>query len=380
MSNGSKRNNPCPCGSGKKFKRCCLGKHVGSPPLPFDEAEIAFRRLVYEQSRRRNELLTRRYGHVRPIISNDVDGYKFVAVGSQLLYSKKWRTFTDFLVAYLAGVVGHEWANAEIAKPPDSRHWIVKLYQQWCAFQRTGLEEKDGVYTGKATGPAKAFLNLAYDLYLLRHHNALQTSFLDRLKHREQFQGVRYELAIATTFIRAGYDLVYEDDTDGSSGHAEFVAKHRTSMFEIAVEAKSRHRPGVLDFPGATKSEESLTPGIRRILRQALSKPTRHPLVAFVDVNLPPVTTQEQLALRAKEIRRDVGGLLNGLAQGTTLVNLVLVTNLPNHYGDPDKLAAALECWHFQYLKAARAIPQNLIKGILDAVAGYGRIPQHFEE
>ncbi len=23
------RNDPCPCGSGKKFKTCCLGKHAG---------------------------------------------------------------------------------------------------------------------------------------------------------------------------------------------------------------------------------------------------------------------------------------------------------------------------------------------------------------
>ena len=25
------RNDPCPCGSGKKFKKCCLGKETGKP-------------------------------------------------------------------------------------------------------------------------------------------------------------------------------------------------------------------------------------------------------------------------------------------------------------------------------------------------------------
>ena len=28
------RNDPCPCGSGKKYKNCCIGKPV-SKPLPF---------------------------------------------------------------------------------------------------------------------------------------------------------------------------------------------------------------------------------------------------------------------------------------------------------------------------------------------------------
>lgn len=28
------RNDPCPCGSGKKFKNCCIGKPV-KKPLPF---------------------------------------------------------------------------------------------------------------------------------------------------------------------------------------------------------------------------------------------------------------------------------------------------------------------------------------------------------
>ena len=27
------RNEPCPCGSGKKYKACCLGKHAGQDTL-----------------------------------------------------------------------------------------------------------------------------------------------------------------------------------------------------------------------------------------------------------------------------------------------------------------------------------------------------------
>ncbi|MEW6759152.1 MAG: SEC-C metal-binding domain-containing protein, partial [Acidobacteriota bacterium] len=31
---GPGRNDPCPCGSGKKFKKCCLGKDPQPPPPP----------------------------------------------------------------------------------------------------------------------------------------------------------------------------------------------------------------------------------------------------------------------------------------------------------------------------------------------------------
>lgn len=34
------RNDPCPCGSGKKYKKCCLGKSVTSDCTEIDEAEL----------------------------------------------------------------------------------------------------------------------------------------------------------------------------------------------------------------------------------------------------------------------------------------------------------------------------------------------------
>ncbi|KAF3363220.1 hypothetical protein PHSC3_000236 [Chlamydiales bacterium STE3] len=35
MNNKIGRNDPCPCGSGKKFKQCCYGKPAAKKPLPF---------------------------------------------------------------------------------------------------------------------------------------------------------------------------------------------------------------------------------------------------------------------------------------------------------------------------------------------------------
>src|SRR5215472_16514272 len=94
------RNDLCPCGSGKKFKRC----HLLLPPIPLVRApepepsrispKMAqeVQRMLIEQQRHR-EL----YGDIRPIIWLDFSGYRFVIVRNRTYYSKKWRFFTDFL-------------------------------------------------------------------------------------------------------------------------------------------------------------------------------------------------------------------------------------------------------------------------------------------
>ena len=58
-----------------------------------------------------------KFGHVRRAIHADYRGYKVVAIGDQVLFSKSWRTFPDFLGDYIKRVLDPGWGNAEIAKP-----------------------------------------------------------------------------------------------------------------------------------------------------------------------------------------------------------------------------------------------------------------------
>ena len=122
------RNDPCHCGSRRKYKKCCLGKdpaqsRVYGEPSPQIPAEV----LAQIQDRiRKEQLREAAYGKVRPVIHEDFQGYKFVAVGNQLLYSKSWKTFPDFLMSYIAAVLGKDWGNAELAKPLEQRHQILR--------------------------------------------------------------------------------------------------------------------------------------------------------------------------------------------------------------------------------------------------------------
>ena len=187
-----------------------------------------------------------KFGHIRPAIHADYRGCKVVAIGDQVVFSKAWRTFPDFLADYIKRVLKPAWGKAEIVKPLVQRHPIMQWYDGMCRFQKSLQAGADGLFGFVPNGPTRAYLLLAYDLYTLRHHMALQASVVKRLKHRDQFQGARHELFAAATCVRAGYDIEYEDERDGTRKHPELIATHRATGQKVAVEAKSRHLPGVL--------------------------------------------------------------------------------------------------------------------------------------
>lgn len=86
-------------------------------------------------------------------------------------------------------------------------------------------EEGEGIYSATAIGNLSALIALAYDVYTLRHAMALtpDDSIVKRLGNREQFQGVRYELAVAAMMVRAGYSIEWITDT--SRKLPEFIAR-----------------------------------------------------------------------------------------------------------------------------------------------------------
>jgi hypothetical protein len=197
------RNDPCPCGSGFKFKHCCGAASPAqrrSRTVSFEEIPPEVKRMLISLQRREQERI-RRFGHVRPPISIDHQGYKIVAVGNKLHYSKSWRTFHDFLFNYIAAVFTAEWGNAELRKPFEERHPVVQWYYHLCDVQRKHMTEPGQVYSAVATGPVMAYTALAYDLYTLDHHALLQKRLVERLKIKDQFQGARYETYVAAAFI-----------------------------------------------------------------------------------------------------------------------------------------------------------------------------------
>jgi hypothetical protein len=128
-------------------------------------------------------------------------------------------------------------------------------------------------------------VGLADDACRVCHAGGLPKSLKARLKHRDQFQGARYELAVAGCLARIGFVIDWHDDK--SATHCEFTARHPSGEV-VAVEAKSRHRPGVLHVaPTATAKPQQAD--VERLYREALDQnPNDKPFAIFIDVNLPP--------------------------------------------------------------------------------------------
>jgi len=272
------RNAPCPCNSGKKYKRCCGFTMQSSSSEPSADAF----RFMQTQMARHDAIEYRRrlmQGLGRPIISVEHQGYRLVAVGSELHWNKNWRTFHDFLFAYIRRVFTPEWGNAELKKDFAERHPLLQWYQKLCEFQKLHTVQRNGIHTGDMTGSIKLYLELAYDLYLCAHNAKLVPLLVKRLKNPKTFEGALYETFVLGSFVRAGFEIEMEDEDDSTTAHCEFVATHRETGRKFAVEAKAvaseSKRAGSMPEP----------PRIREKLYKALTKDLPHDRIICVELN-----------------------------------------------------------------------------------------------
>jgi SEC-C motif len=277
------RNDPCHCKSGLKYKKCC-----GNPLKGEAFAQIPPAVLAELKRREAAELIRRQQqGLGKPIVSMNMNGYQFVAAGNTLYWSPKWKTFADFLASYMARILGDDWGNAELAKPPHKRHPIMQWREEYCHFQHQHFSQGE-IQSGPATGIVKCYLGLAYSLYLIKHNVELQDRLVRRLKNVGQFQGAYYELLVANCLIRAGFKLDLEDETDGAVKHCEFSAVSPTGK-KYWVEAKMRSFVGLLgktEHDGTSRADPISE--IVKHLNGAFAKPAADERLIFVDVNTNP--------------------------------------------------------------------------------------------
>ncbi len=328
------RNNPCPCGSGKKYKKCCYlePQTSSSNTIPPEVLKKIKETQDYENERRKL------YGEVRQIIHTDFKGYKFVAVGSELHYGKDLKVFPDFLLDYIKTRLGEDWGNGELKKPLEERHQIMQWYDAMCRFQKKQKPDSDGIYRVVPNGAFSAYILLAYDLYVLKDNGALQDNIIRRLKISAQFQGARHELFAAASCIRARFSIEFEDEKDISKKHPEFIATHKQTGQEIAVEAKSKHREGILGFPGTRKADSGIKLDVTRLINNAIKKGGSVPLVVFVDTNLPPsVAKQVYKGQQPSKEFQKVLDRVQAHKDNKDLFNLIVFTNHPHHYGHDDE-------------------------------------------
>jgi hypothetical protein len=275
------RNESCPCGSGRKYKRCCgaIGNSGAAQTGPSAEG---LQRLNLEMIRQDAKEHRRRLmqGLGRPIISFESNGFRLVAVGNEIRWSKRWVTFADFLFDFIKAKLTPEWGNGELAKPEAERHPLLGWYRRVCEWQRAhSATMQGGVYSASMTGVVRAYLGLAYDLYLAAHNAELPALLLKRLRNARTFEGAFYEAFVIGSFAKAGFAIEFEDEEDSTTTHCEFTATHQITGRKFSVEAKA-----VASSPG--RSGASVRPAkVRDPLYKALRKTAPHPRIVFIELN-----------------------------------------------------------------------------------------------
>jgi hypothetical protein len=177
-----------------------------------------------------------------------------------------------------------------------------------------------------------AYYSLAWDLFTLDNSNKLRRSLIKRLRNADSFHGARYELYLAASFLRAGFEIEFEDERDGNNTHCEFTATSQKSGRPFSVEAKATGRPGILGKSGTAPDRADLKVTINRKLKEALSKTARHERIVFVDLNMPP-PPGELSAVDAPWMTGIAKDIEHRQREGANKeAAFVLLTNHPFHY------------------------------------------------
>jgi SEC-C motif len=327
------RNDPCPCGSGKKFKTCHGDvTKQSSPKMPTLDPKALETKL--EQIKAFQKQREQQQGLGKSVISTVFQGYRIVAVGSRLFHSRTWKTFHDFLFDYMKMLLGSDWGNAELRKPREERHPILNWYHDATVYMNAFIKERGEVHDAPAIGVASAYLGLAYDLYSLEHNAKVQRMLLNRLKNREQFYGAYYETFMAAALVRAGFDIEFEDETDASTSHCELTATFSKTGRKFSVEAKMRQ-------------PEKASLDVGNQLYEALKKDAKHTRLVFIEINVPDDSDDR----RTIEV---LGGALRSIRTREEKLTIkwqpappayVIVTNTPYYYSQnlPCKRCALVE-------------------------------------
>lgn len=255
---------------------------------------------------------------------------RVVAIWNKVLFRPLTETFHEFLVEVpLKGTFGERWYKGEKAKGEGNPHvvipWLEALRLQQAKYKPAN-HQKGEVFGAPASGEVTALIALAHDLYLLQKVNRLPIKLVNRLRNFGEFQGARYEVAIAAAFVKCGFEI--EWITDSGARHPEFVARNPQTGEHVAVETKSRHRRGVLNQPG--KPAIQFAADIEQLYADAVGQnPGDRPFAIFIDVNVPTGSDPNNLADWQAEI----------LARWTSDdgVSLIGFTNFAWYYAEAEQ-------------------------------------------
>lgn len=314
----------------------------------------------------------------RPVVANVFKGARVVAIGSRITSIPPGATFHEFLQAlFVDDVLGRAWVSAELQKGANA-HPIVRWLAELRALRDAEPAPVGGVHTTDMTGSALAFLTLAYDVYSTLHCAQLPARIRSRLRHPLEFQGVKYEIAVAGLFTRAGFTIEWINDR--TRMRPEFLARHKTTGEQVLVEAKSRRRAGVLGYPGAPRTAAA-SADVYGLFLDALAKETDGlPYAICLDANLPLAANDLVGVTWLGDIQQMLEGRASSNAEPDPFT-ATIVTNFSWHYAGASAVGGRSESLLVLPRYPAVALRDSRTMDLIfAAVQQYGDVPGMFPE
>ena len=318
------------------------------------------------------------FGNIKDIMSIVHKEYRIIAIGSKLLQIEKTLTFFDFLLIYLQQMISTEWIKNE--RGNRSNHPLIL----WLDATDSKLEEQDKrnseYFIVDPNDKIYAVLNLAYDLYTIDHNHKLQTDIIKRMKNIDQFYGARYELFVASICVRSGFNIEYENESDKSKRHVEFIGIHKSTGDKIGFEAKYKMRNELGENPNIL--DEVKIGNIARLINNAVEKNPGLSEIIFIELNLPSSQAKRimeggdhfhSLISHTKQIKKSV--------DEKDLFNIVYFTNITELFSlDDNKVTrkpfALMQALNPKYVLANNDFIRDSLSKYLFQ---YGRIPKNFQ-
>src|SRR2546429_2455880 len=265
------RNKPCPCGSGLKYKACHYQiETAGRMPISLQGLEYtnlvgALERETLEIRERQERL--RSLGifidFVKPVIFQEK---KVWALGNRIYPNRPPnQTFHEFIIETLRELLGKEWWERQCRLPDIDQHFIFRCFikhQEWKSKNERPENRLEEMWRALPDGYSRTLAALAFDVCSLMHAVHLPEVFLKKLRNNSDYQGVRYEIAVAAIFARLGYLITFLDEKyeglKNQPKHSEFLAAKKQTNEEIYVEVKSKVRDGVLHELGTFEEKREL--------------------------------------------------------------------------------------------------------------------------
>lgn len=180
------------------------------------------------------------------------------ALGSRLyLDGPLGETFHEFILRVLRGTFGETWADEQSELPEDERHFIFICNARLAAWQKENLDPAtrtpEGYYQAEPNGWVQYLISLAWDIASLIHEGEFPDGLLRRLRDAEQFQGARYEIAIAAIFARLDCIIRFLDE----DGELRGKSTSSSSRLTAPPGSKSRSRRRAVTGRGYSMSRAS---------------------------------------------------------------------------------------------------------------------------